>query len=69
MAVDFLGDKADGVAVEIFATTGSSDTLVYPTSQTGSPNSRAQANYLPINKGTGSAFWPRSNVLSLRYVI
>ena len=29
-----------------------------------------QANYLPLNKGTGPAFWPRSNVkLSLQYVI
>jgi hypothetical protein len=47
--------------------------LAYPTSQTGAPNSNGfilSANYLPMNKGTGPSFWPRSNIkISLQYVI
>ena len=42
-------------------------------SLTGSPESDGfilQADYFPLNKPGGPAFWPRSNVkLSLQYVI
>jgi hypothetical protein len=59
--------------VQYFATSGSGDALLYPTSQTGSPNSNGfvfQLNYFPLNKVTGPSFWPRSNVkLSLQYVV
>jgi len=72
-SVDYLWDKTYGGAVQYFATNGSSDALLYPTSQTGSPSSNGfvlQFNYFPLNKGTGPAFWPRSNVkLSLQYVV
>lgn len=71
--IDYLWDKTYGFAAQAFSTTGTSDALAYPSSRTGSPNSSGyvfQANYLPINKGTGPAFWPRSNVkLSLQYVM
>jgi hypothetical protein len=71
--VDYLWDKTYGCAAQYFVTSGTGDALAYPTSQTGSPNSDGfvlQANYLPLNKGTGPAFWPRSNVkLSLQYVV
>lgn len=71
--VDYLWDKTYGCAAQYFTTTGTSDALAYSSSQTGSPNSSGfilQANYLPLNKGTGPAFWPRSNVkFSLQYVI
>jgi hypothetical protein len=68
-----LYDKTYGLTVQYFAITGDSDPLLYPSSTTGSPNSDGyilQADYLPLNKGTGPAFWPRSNVkFSLQYVI
>jgi len=71
--VDYLWDKTYGFAAQVFDTTGTSDALAYPSSETGSPNSSGyvlQANYLPLNKGSGPAFWPRSNLkLSLQYVI
>lgn len=71
--VDYLWDKTYGFAAQYFATNGTSDALAYPTSQTGAPNSNGfilQANYLPLNKGTGPSFWPRSNIkISLQYVI
>ena len=71
--LDYLYDKTYGVAAQYFNTSGSSDALAHPTSQTGSPNSSGwifQANFLPINKRTGPAFWPRSNMkLSLQYVL
>lgn len=71
--VDYLWDKTYGFAAQYFATTGLGDALAYPSSRTGSPNSDGfvlQANYLPLNKRTGPAFWPRSNLkLSLQYVI
>ncbi|HTL69316.1 MAG TPA: hypothetical protein VL200_16745 [Lacunisphaera sp.] len=71
--VDYLWDKTYGLAVQYFATEGSADGLAYPDSQTGSPNSDGlvlQANYLPLNKTTGPAFWPRSNIkLSVQYVM
>jgi hypothetical protein len=72
VAVDYLYDKTYGGAVECFASDGSSDALLYGSSQTGSPNSNGfilQANYLPFNKAGGPAFWPKSNVkFSLQYV-
>jgi hypothetical protein len=71
--VDYLWDKTYGCAAQYFVTNGSGDALAYPTSQTGSPDSNGcilQLNYLPLNKGTGPSFWPRSNVkFSLQYTI
>lgn len=71
--VDYLCDKTYGCAAQYFVTNGTSDALAYSTSQTGAPNSNGfifSANYLPLNKGTGPAFWPRSNIkISLQYVI
>lgn len=71
--VDYLRDKTYGCAAQYFVTNGSSDALAYSTSQTGAPNSNGfifSANYLPMNKGTGPAFWPRCNVkISLQYVV
>lgn len=73
LSADYLWDKTYGVAAQYFSTTGTGDALAYPSSQTGSPNSDGyilQANYLPLNKGTGPAFWPRSNIkYSLQYVM
>ena len=73
LSADYLWDKTYGFAAQYFSTTGTADALAYPSSQTGSPNSDGyvlQANYLPLNKGTGPAFWPRSNVkFSLQYVM
>jgi hypothetical protein len=70
---NYLWDKTYGLTAQYFATTGTSDAAAYSTSTTGSPNSNGyvlQANYLPFNKGTGPAFWPRSNVkFSIQYVI
>jgi hypothetical protein len=71
--VDYLWDKTYGCAAQYFVTNGTSDSLAYPTSQTGAPNSNGfifAANYLPLNKGTGPAFWPRSNIkISLQYIV
>jgi hypothetical protein len=71
--VNYLWDKTYGCSAQYFVTNGTGDSLAYPTSQTGSPNSDGlilQATYLPLNKGTGPSFWPRSNVkFSLQYVL
>ncbi len=71
--VNYLYDKTFGATVQYFTINGSSDPLLYPDSQTGSPASDGfvlQANYLPFNKGGGPSFWPRSNVkLSVQYTI
>jgi hypothetical protein len=71
--VDYLWDKTCGFAAQCFSPRRMSDALAYASSQTGSPNSNGfilQANYLPLNKGTGPSFWPRSNVeFSLQYVV
>ncbi len=71
--VDYLWGKTYGFAAQYFVTNGSSDALAYSTSQTGSPDSNGeilQLNFLPLNKGTGPSFWPRSNVkFSLQYTI
>ena len=71
--LNYLYDKTFGATVQYFIIEGGSDALLYPDSQTGSPNSDGvvlQLNYLPFNKGGGPAFWPRSNVkLSLQYTL
>jgi hypothetical protein len=71
--VDVLYDKTYGGAVQYFKTNGSTDATLYSGSEVGSPDSDGfifQANYLPINKTTGPAAWPRSNVkLSLQYTL
>ncbi len=71
--VDWLWDKTCGLAAQYFSKSGTRDALAYSSSRTGSPNSDGyvlQASYLPLNKGTGPAFWPRSNIkFSLQYVI
>jgi hypothetical protein len=71
--VDYLWDKTYGCAAQYFVTDGTTDALAYSTSQTGAPNSNGfilSANYLPLNKGSGPAFWPRSNIkISLQYII
>jgi len=73
ITADYLWDKTYGFSAQYFNTSGTSDALVYSSSQTGSPNSNGyvfQVNYLPFNKGIGPAFWSRSNVkFSLQYVI
>lgn len=73
VTVDYLWDKTYGFAAQYFTTNGTNDALAYSSSQTGAPNSNGyilQANWLPLNKGTGPAFWPRSNIkFSLQYVI
>ncbi|SDS44956.1 cytochrome C [Opitutus sp. GAS368] len=70
-SVHYLIDKTYGFAVQYFSVTGSSDSLAYASSPENSPNSDGyilEADYLPLNKGTGPAFWPRSNVkFSLQY--
>ncbi len=71
--IDYLWDKTYGGAAQYFVTNGTSDALAYSSSQTGAPNSNGfilSANYLPLNKGTGPAFWPRSNIkFSLQYIV
>ncbi|MEO6992433.1 MAG: cytochrome C [Lacunisphaera sp.] len=68
-----LYDKTYGLTVQYFVITGDKDPVLYPDSVDGSPNSNGyilQASYLPFNKGTGPAFWPRSTIkFSLQYVI
>ncbi len=72
VTIDYLFDKTYGAAIQHFTTTGTSDSALYGSSQTGSPNSDGfilQANYLPFNKRGGPPFWPRSNIkFSLQYV-
>ncbi len=70
-SADYLYDKTYGVAVQYFSIGGDHDALVYSDSQTGSPQSDGvilQLNYMPLNKGGGPSFWPKSNVkFSLQY--
>lgn len=72
LTFDYLYDKTYGLTFQVFGLDGSRDALAYPTSQNGSPSSNGyivQLSFLPINKRTGPAFWPRSNVkLSVQYV-
>ena len=72
LTASYLHDKTYGLTVQYFSVTGSADALLYADSATGSPNSDGfifQADYLPLNKGTGPGIWPRSNVkFSLQYV-
>ncbi len=71
--VNYLYDKTYGAAVQYFSIGGDSDPVLYSGSATGSPESDGfilQADYFPLNKRGGPAFWSRSNVkLSLQYVV
>jgi hypothetical protein len=70
---DYLYDKTYGGAVQYFATDGDTDSLLYGGSRTGSPKSDGfvfQLNWMPLNKGGGPSFWPRSNIkLSVQYTV
>ncbi len=70
--VDYLYDKTYGGAISYFADTGSRDATLYSGSAKGSPLSDGlvfQLNWMPMNKGGGPAFWPKSNVkFSVQYV-
>jgi hypothetical protein len=70
--IHYLHDKTYGLTAQYFVTTGDADALLYPDSQSGSPNSNGevfQIDYLPFSKSGGPPFWPRSNVkLSLQYI-
>jgi hypothetical protein len=67
----YLHNKTYGLTVQYFSITGSGDATLFSGSATGSPNSDGfvfQLDYLPFNKGTGPAVWPRSNVkFTLQY--
>lgn len=70
--LDYLYDKTYGGAIGYFFVNGSHDPV--PGSGTkGSPLSDGlilQLNWMPLNKGGGPDFWPRSNVkFSLQYEI
>ena len=71
--LSYLWDKTYGLTGQYFAKDGDHDAQLYAGSANGSPRSDGfviQANYLPLNKGGGPDFWPRSNVkLSLQYTI
>lgn len=68
-----LYDKTYGAFVQYFALNGDADPTLYGDSATGSPNSNGfvfQFDYLPLNKGGGPDFWPRSNVkFTVQYVL
>ena len=72
-SVDYLFDKTYGVAVQYFNINGSSDAVAYASSPENSPNSDGfvfELDYLPLNKGQGPSFWPRSNVkFSVQYTV
>lgn len=72
VTVDWLHDKTYGLSAQLFTISGSADALLYPDAFNGSPDSNGfilQANYMPLNKGTGPEAWPRSNVkFSAQYV-
>ena len=69
--VHYLYDKTYGLTVQYFTVHGGADALLYPDSQSGSPDSDGmiyQLDYLPFNKSGGPGVWPRSNVkFSLQY--
>ena len=69
----YLYDKTYGASAQYFTINGDTDPGLYADSRTGSPNSNGwvfQLNWLPLNKGGGPAFWPRSNVkFSLQYTL
>ena len=71
--MDYLYDKTYGTAIGYFLVDGSHDEALYAQNPHGSPLSDGlvlQLNYLPLNKGGGPAFWPKSNVkFSVQYVI
>ncbi len=65
VTLDDLYDKTYGATLQYFTIDGGHDAELYADSAKGSPKSDGfvlQANYLPFNKRTGPAFWPRSNV-------
>lgn len=70
-SIHYLIDKTYGFAAQYFKVSGSADALAYADSPEMSPNSDGvvlEVDYLPFNKGTGPAFWPRSNVkFSVQY--
>lgn len=72
ITASYLHEKTYGLTVQYFSITGSADSTLYADSATGSPASDGfifQLDYLPLNKGVGPAFSPRSNVkFSLQYV-
>ena len=71
--IDYLYDKTYGGAIGYFIVNGSHDASLHSDSSTGSPLTDGlvlQLNWLPLNKGGGPAFWPKSNVkLSAQYII
>lgn len=71
--VNYLYDKTIGGGAGYFHTDGSHDSLLHSDSAAGSPMNDGfvlQLNYLPFNKNSGPAFWPKSNVkFSAQYVI
>jgi hypothetical protein len=71
--VDYLYDKTYGGAIGYFFVDGSHDPLLNSDSTKGKPLSDGlilQLNWMPLNKGGGPDFWPRSNVkFSLQYEI
>ena len=72
-SVDYLVDKTYGFAAQYFKVSGSHDEVAYADSPEASPNSDGfvfEFDYLPLNKGVGPAFWPRSNVkFSVQYTV
>ncbi len=70
-SVDYLVDKTYGFAAQYFRVNGSRDTEAYVDSPENSPKSDGfvfEVDYLPLNKGVGPAFWPRSNMkFSVQY--
>ena len=72
-SVDYLVDKTYGFAAQYFKVSGSHDEVAYAGSPEASPNSDGfvfEFDYLPLNKGVGPAFWPRSNVkFSVQYTV
>ena len=73
LTVHELYDKTYGLSAQYFTIKGNADSLLYPDSATGSPDSDGfviQADYLPFNKAGGPAFWPKSNVkFTLQYTV
>jgi hypothetical protein len=71
ITLDDLYNKTYGASVQYFMIDGANDAALYSGSESGSPKSDGvilQANYMPLNNGTGPQFWPRSNMkVSLQY--
>ena len=71
LTASYLHDKTYGLTVQHFWISGGKDEVLYSGSATGSPTSDGfivQADWMPLNKKTGPAFWPRSNIkLTVQY--